>query len=74
MDSIVILADPNTSIQKIVPKISKNILEGLFPALLPSSCSVSSLFSFSKPRVRGSNPLGRTNKYNVFINFTQPQN
>ena len=43
-----ILADPNTPIPKIVPKISKNILEGLFPALLPSSCSISSLFSFSK--------------------------
>ena len=43
-----ILADPNTPIAKIVPNISKNIPEGLLPALLPSSCSISSLFSFSK--------------------------
>ena len=27
----------------------------------------------SKPRVRGSNPLGRANKSSIFVNFTQSQ-
>ena len=27
----------------------------------------------SKPRVTGSNPVGRANKSNVFVNFTKPQ-
>jgi len=48
VDSVMILADPNTPIAKIILKISKNILEGLFPTLLPSSCSRSSKFSFPK--------------------------